>query len=116
MAERIYVTTAHGRIEPLEETAFVAGNELQRLIAEHPELLDGKQMRPVDSRRWLLINGEKGIAEARGRNPQEEPAVDIVGFAENSSHEVSAKARLKHTQIGHGRGKVFRRSSWCIGD
>ena len=40
---------AHGRIEQLEETAFVAEDELQRLIAEHPELLDGKQMRPGDS-------------------------------------------------------------------
>ena len=66
MTERIYVTTAHGSIEPLEETAFAAEGELQRLIAEHPELLDGEQMRPGDPRRWLLISREKGIAEAPG--------------------------------------------------
>ena len=27
MAQRIYVTTAHGSIEPLEETAFAAEDE-----------------------------------------------------------------------------------------
>ena len=36
---------------------------MQALIAEHPELLDGQQMRPGDPRRWILITREKGIAE-----------------------------------------------------
>ena len=67
MTERIYVTTAQGGVEPLEETAFAAEGELQRLIAEYPELLDGEQMRPGDPRRWLLVSREKGIAEAAGR-------------------------------------------------
>ena len=62
----IYVKTAHGSIEPLEETAFATEDELQKLIAEHPELLDGEQMRPGDPRRWLLISREKSIAEAVG--------------------------------------------------
>ena len=43
MAERIYLTTKDGSIEPLEETVFALEDELQTLIAEHPELLDGKQ-------------------------------------------------------------------------
>ena len=38
-------------------------DELQALIAEHPELLDGEQMRPGDPRRWILITREQGIAE-----------------------------------------------------
>lgn len=62
MTERIYLTTTDG-IEPLEETPFALEDELQTLIAEHPELLDGEQMRPGDPRRWLLITREKGIAE-----------------------------------------------------
>ena len=66
MAERIYVTTTDGKIEPLEETAFAVEAELQTLIAEHLELLDGEQMRPGDPRRWLLISREIGIAEAVG--------------------------------------------------
>ena len=66
MAERIYLTTADGTIEPLEEKAFALEDELQALIAKHPELLDGEQMRPGDPRRWLLISREKGIAQAAG--------------------------------------------------
>ena len=66
MPERIYLTTTDGNIEPLQEKAFDLEDELQALIAEHPELLDGEQMRPGDPRRWLLISREKGIAEAAG--------------------------------------------------
>ena len=65
MTERIYLSTTDG-IEPLEEKAFDLETELQKLIADHPELLDGEQMRPGDPRRWLLITREKGIAEAAG--------------------------------------------------
>ena len=40
MTERIYLSTTDG-IEPLEEKAFDLEAELQKLIADHPELLDG---------------------------------------------------------------------------
>ena len=49
-------------LEALEETPFSTEDELQALIAEHPELLDGEQIRPGDPRRWILITREKGIA------------------------------------------------------
>lgn len=62
MAERIY-TRAGAGLEPLEEQPFATEDELQRLIAEHPELLDGEQMRPGDPRRWILIRREQGIAD-----------------------------------------------------
>ena len=63
MAERIYTRAERGRIEPLEEKPFSTEDELQALIAEHPELLDGEQIRPGDPRRWILISREQGIAE-----------------------------------------------------
>ncbi len=65
MAERIF-TVADGEIEALEEQAFSREDELQALIAEHPELLDGEQIRPGDARRWILVTLEKGIAESTG--------------------------------------------------
>ncbi len=64
MGERIYTRDKQGRIEPLEEASFSSEDDLQALLAEHPELLDGEQMRPGDPRRWILIKREKGIAEA----------------------------------------------------
>lgn len=63
MAERIYIRGRGGQLEPLKEEPFPTEDELQLLIAEHPELLDGEQIRPGDPRRWLLITREKGIAE-----------------------------------------------------
>ena len=63
MAERIYARAGKGGLEPLEEEPFSNEDELQALIAEHPELLDGKQIRPDDPRRWALVTREKGIAE-----------------------------------------------------
>ncbi len=66
MPERIYTTATDGKLEALEETPFSTEDELQALIAEHPELLDGEQIRPGDARRWILITREKGIAPSSG--------------------------------------------------
>ena len=63
MAERIYMRGEDGELEPLREVRFSTEDELQALIAEHPELLDGEQIRPGSPRRWILITREKGIAE-----------------------------------------------------
>jgi hypothetical protein len=63
MAERIYTRGEEGKLEPLEEERFSTEDELQALIAEHPDLLDGEQIRPGDPRRWVLVTREKGIAE-----------------------------------------------------
>lgn len=63
MAERIYIKNKQGGLEPLEEEPFSTEDDLQALLAEHPELLDGEQMRPGDPRRWILIKREKGVAE-----------------------------------------------------
>ena len=65
-AERIYTSAGDGKLEALEETPFPTEDELQALIAEHPELLDGEQIRPGDARRWILVTREKGIAPSVG--------------------------------------------------
>ena len=64
MAERIYVVNEEGSLEPLTEKSFDTEDVLQALIADHPELLDGEQIRPGDPRRWLLVTREMGIADA----------------------------------------------------
>ena len=43
MTERIYTRDAGGALDPLEENPFSTEDELQALIAQHPELLDGEQ-------------------------------------------------------------------------
>lgn len=66
MAERIYTRNERGGLAPLEEEMFSTEDELQALIADYPELLDGEQMRPDDPRRWILVTREQGIAEGAG--------------------------------------------------
>lgn len=48
----------------MEETAFDRESDLQELLAAHPQLLDGEQMRPGDPLRWMLISREMGIPDA----------------------------------------------------
>lgn len=66
VGERIYALTHERALEALEEQRFSTEDELQALIAEHPELLDGEQISPGDARRWILVSREKGIAESSG--------------------------------------------------
>ena len=66
MSERIYIPADDGALEALEETPFSDEDEFQALIAEHPELLDGEQVRPGNARRWILVTREKGIAPSSG--------------------------------------------------
>ena len=63
MAERIYLRGEGGELEPLEEERFSTEDDLQKLLANHPELLDGEQVWPENPRRWLLISREMGISE-----------------------------------------------------
>ena len=63
MAEKIYVMDEQGNLEPLEESRFEQEDHLQALIANHPDLLAGEQIRPDNPRRWILISREQGIAE-----------------------------------------------------
>ena len=64
--ERIYVRNEAGGLEPLMEERFVEEAEIQRLLAEYPELLEGTQIRPDDPRRWILITREQGIPATLG--------------------------------------------------
>ena len=64
MAERIYSRTESGKLESLEEEPFTSEEDLQVLVADHPEVLDGEQVQPGDRRCWLLITRGKGISES----------------------------------------------------
>ena len=69
MGERIYVmneTDGQQRLEPLMEEPFDLEDTLQALLARHPELIDGEQIRPGDPRRWILVRREQGIAATPG--------------------------------------------------
>ena len=90
LPERIYTSAADSALEALEETPFSREDELQELVAAHPELLDGEQIRPGDARRWILVRREKGIAESSG-----EPARWAVDHLIIDQDAVPTLAELK---------------------
>ncbi len=63
MAERIYLLADQGGLSEMTEERFDTEATLQKLIAEHPELLAGEQIDPRDPPRWILVRREKGIAD-----------------------------------------------------
>jgi len=64
MTERMYSVSPDGIAEPLDEQAYGLELTLQRLIAEHPELLAGEQLTPDEPRRLLLLAQEVGVSES----------------------------------------------------
>ena len=50
-------------VEPLEEAPFELEENLQKLVADYPALLDGRQIASHAPRRWLLVTREQGIAD-----------------------------------------------------
>ncbi len=69
MAERIYILDG-GNLQPMEEQRFALEDDLQKLLAEHPHLLDGEQVSPGNPRRWLLVKREMGVPVAAGETDQ----------------------------------------------
>lgn len=63
---RIYVLVGAGQLTPLEEAPYELEEVLQKLLAEHPDLLAGEQMTPESPRRWLLVRREAGVPDEEG--------------------------------------------------
>ena len=55
-----------GRLSSLTAQDFDNEDDLQRMIAKHPELLAGEQMSPDEAKRWILVRREQGIAKEPG--------------------------------------------------
>lgn len=63
MPATIFFLMPEGDLSPLEESGYATEDELQRLLAENPDLVAGEQISPEDPVRWLLVSREAGIAD-----------------------------------------------------
>ena len=103
MPERIYTSAGDGKLEALEETPFPTEDELQALIAEHPQLLDGAQIRPGDARRWFLVTREKGIAASAGaaaRWAVDHVIIDQDAVPTPAEVQCSSNPEIRRTIVG----------------
>jgi len=62
----MFIIGDDGRLIPMTEHSYDSEDLLQRLIAEHPDLLAGDQINPGSPRRWLFVSREQGIPGEQG--------------------------------------------------
>jgi hypothetical protein len=61
MTDSIFLLQSDGSIAHMGATDYDAEVDIQRLLAQHPELIPGAQINPNDPRRWLFISREVGV-------------------------------------------------------
>jgi hypothetical protein len=61
MEDTIFLIGNDGKLRELKESEYLSENQLQELLANHPNLLSGKQIEPENPRKWILISREFGI-------------------------------------------------------
>ena len=61
MAGRIYLLKEDSKLLAMEEASYDSESLLQKLLADHPDLLAGDQIDADEPRRWLLVTREMAV-------------------------------------------------------
>ena len=61
MARRIYLLNGESKLIAMEESPYDSETLLQKLLADHPDLLAGDQINDEEPRRWLLVTCEMSV-------------------------------------------------------
>ena len=63
MSEQIFHLNEDGKLEPMNEQRYSDEDYLQKLVADHPELLSGVETDSGNRRPWILVRREQGISD-----------------------------------------------------
>jgi hypothetical protein len=63
---RIYLLNDESILIPMEESTYDSESLLQKLLADHPDLLAGEQINAEQPRRWLLVMREMTVPGEQG--------------------------------------------------
>lgn len=102
MAE-VFVIDSSGALHPLNNQPYEAESVLQRLLAEHPELLAGELVDPETPRRWLLVSREAPLGdseESGGRWSVDHLLVDQEAIPTIVEVKRSSDTRIRREVIG----------------
>lgn len=66
MDDAIHLLQPDGSLREVHVAPYDFEKDLQRLLADHPNLLPGAQIDPASPRRWLLIKREAGVPKEQG--------------------------------------------------
>src|SRR6516162_8114099 len=61
MARRIYLLNGESKLIAMEESPYDSETLLQKLLADHPDLLAGDQINDAEPRQWLLVTREMAV-------------------------------------------------------
>jgi len=61
VAGRIYILNEDSKLIAMEEATYDSESLLQKLLADHPDLLAGDQINVEEPRRWLLVTREMAV-------------------------------------------------------
>ena len=104
----------------MAEEPFALEETLQKLIANHPELLSGEQINPNDPRRWLLIQREQGIADTEDGNYRwalDHLLIDQDAMPTLVETKRSNSTEIRRTIVGQMLDyAAFARRTWKIDD
>ena len=70
MPGKIFIYDSESNITDLSQEPYESEDYLQKLIADHPEILAGDQISPGSPRKWLLVAREKGVPSEQGGSAQ----------------------------------------------
>ena len=96
MPDRIYIRT-NGKMAELEEEPFPDEDAIQKLIADHPDLVGGGRITPRDPRRWILIRREQGVPDAA--EAPDRWSVDVLLIDQDAVPTLIEAKRGSNTQL-----------------
>ena len=103
MAGRIYLINDKSELVSLEESDYPSEDLLQRLLADHPDLLAGDQINTDDPRRWLLVTREMAVPgeeAGAGRWSLDHLLLDQDGIPTLVEVKRSSDTRIRREVIG----------------
>ena len=120
MTDEIYILKNDGQLEAMREQSFDLEDVLQRLVADHPELLSGQQIDPDNPRRWILVNREQGISDIIGggnRWALDHLLIDQDAIPTLVEVKRSENSEIRRTIVGQMLDyAAHARHSWSAGD
>jgi hypothetical protein len=103
LAGRIYLLDGESKLIAMEESAYDSESLLQKLLADHPDLLAGEQINAEEPRRWLLVTREMtvpGEQDGAGRWSLDHLFLDQDAIPTLVEVKRSSDSRIRREVIG----------------
>jgi hypothetical protein len=103
LAGRIYLLNDDSKLTAMEEAPYDSERLLQKLLADHPDLLAGDQINAEEPRRWLLVTCEMAVPgeqDGAGRWSLDHLFLDQAAIPTLVEVKRSSDTRIRREVIG----------------